>query len=364
MNRRAFLQLTGLAALSGLLQACGGTVATPPSSAGAAPSSAPASAKPAGSGAASAQPAASSAGGSAAAKPGAGKLVVSYGALVGSFLPLWVAKETGLFTKYGLDVDMPFVESTAAVASQIAGEIQAQEVSGAPVITADANGNQDLVFIASDLNHPIIALYAAPEIKTAADLKGKPVGSGLPGSPVEYATFLALSLLGLKPTDVEIRRLGPNQVLPQLLAGALPAGSIAPPETFQAEAKGFHLLQDIYSKPYQNVGIVAKRSRLDELAGSMRQLLGAYRDAIQAIYNDPAMAMKVQGQYGKIDDQDILKKSYDFYTKTAPYQKDLQPTLEGIQAQIDFLAQTADKVKGHKAEEFVDTRFLKDLPKA
>jgi ABC-type nitrate/sulfonate/bicarbonate transport system substrate-binding protein len=275
-----------------------------------------------------------------------------------------MAKEIGAFDKYGIDVDLRFVESTAAVAAQIAGEIHAQEVSGAPVITADTNGNEDLVFIASDLNHPIISLYASADIKTAADLKGKAVGSGLPGSPVEYATFLALSLLGLKPTDVEVRRLGPNQVLPQLIAGALPAGSLAPPENFQAEAKGFHLLQDITSQPYQNVGIVARKSRLDELATPMRSLLAAYRDGIAAMFDKPDVAMKVQADYAKITDQDVLKKSYDFYTKTVPYQKDMQPTLEGIQAQIDFLAQTADKVKGHKPEEFVDTRFLKDLPKA
>ena len=34
--------------------------------------------------------------------------------------------------------------------------------------------------------------------------------------------------------------------------------------------------------------------------------------------------------------------------------------MEGIQAMIDFLAETtAPKAKGHKAAEFVDTRFLK-----
>jgi hypothetical protein len=113
------------------------------------------------------------------------------------------------------------------------------------------------------------------------------------------------------------------------------------------------------------VGIVARRSRLDELASGFRPMLAAYRDAIQAIFDDQAMAMKVQGQYAKITDQDLLKKNYDFYTKTAPYQKDLQPTMDGIQAMIDFLAEgTVEKAKGHKADEFVDLRFLKDLPKA
>src|SRR5579883_3105054 len=102
MNRRAFIRLSGLFALGGLLQACGGGAAAPASSAPGSPSTAAAASKPAapasaGAASASAKPAASaaSASGAAAAKPGTPKLNVTYGALVGSFLPLWMAKELG-----------------------------------------------------------------------------------------------------------------------------------------------------------------------------------------------------------------------------------------------------------------------------
>jgi len=67
----------------------------------------------------------------------------------------------------------------------------------------------------------------------------------------------------------------------------------------------------------------------------------------------------VQGEFAKVTDPDVLKKNYEFYTKTAPFQKDMQPTLEGIQAMIDFLGDTtAPAAKGHKAAEFIDLRFL------
>jgi hypothetical protein len=147
-----------------------------------------------------------------------------------------------------------------------------------------------------------------------------------------------------------------------MLSGQVPAGIVAPPQAFQVEAKGFHLLQDIFSQPYQNVGVVARRSRLDELAPALRPLLASIRDGIQAWNKQPELAMKVMGEYANVSDAEILKKTYDFYTKTAPYEPSLQPTLPGIKAMMDFLAPTVPKVANYTPEQFVDTRFLSQLP--
>ena len=373
-SRRQFLLAAGVITLGGLLQACGGSAApvssapaAPASSKPAAPASAAASASAKPSAAASAKPAASaaSAAGSAAAKT-AGKLTVSYGSVAGSFWPLWMAPAIGAFDKYGVTVDMPLIETNAAVAAMIGNQVDVMEVSAAPIIGADVNGNEDLVIIASALNHPILGLDATKDITNADQLKGKVIASGPPGSPVDYSAKLSLSLLGLKPADVALRNIGTaQQITAAMLSGQVPAGMVAPPQSFQVEAKGFHLVKNIFSQPYQNVALVARRSRLDQLAPRIRPLLAAYRDGIAAIYGQPDQAIKILGQYTKITDQDVLKRTYDFYTNAdfAPFQKDLQPTTEGVQAMIDFLAESSPNIKGHKPAEFIDLRFLSDLPK-
>jgi len=355
-SRREFLRTAGFAAgvitLGGLLQACGGGAAAPSSAALASSSSA------------SAKPAASAAG-SAAAKP-SGKLIVSYGSVAGSFWPLWMAQGIGGFDKYGVSVEMPLIETNTAIAAMIGNQLDVMEVSAAPIIGADVNGNVDLVMIASALNHPILGLDVTTDITTADQLKGKVIASGPPGSPVDYSAKVSLSLLGLKPSDVALRSIGTaEQITAAMLSGQVPAGMVAPPQSFQVETKGFHLLKNIFSQPYQNVALVARRSRLDELAPRLKPLLAAYRDGIAAIYDKQDQAIKVLDQFAKVGDQDILKKTYDFYVNPgfAPFQKDMQPTTEGIQAMIDFLAETSPNIKGHKPAEFVDTRFLNDLPK-
>jgi hypothetical protein len=72
--------------------------------------------------------------------------------------------------------------------------------------------------------------------------------------------------------------------------------------------------------------------------------------------------MKVIGDYAKIEDPDILRKTYEFYTKSAPFEPSLQPTIPGIQAMMNFLAPSVPKLANYKPEQFVDTRFLSQLP--
>src|SRR5579864_3606777 len=207
------------------------------------------------------------------------KLVVSYGAKATSYAPFWMAKATGAFEKYGVSVDMQFIEGLAAVPAMIANDTDVQESGFAQIVPADVNGNQDLVIVASGLNHLAAALYAMPEIASAEQLKGKVIGSDKPGSTNDYVVQQSLSLLGLRPEDVEVRTIGTApEIATAMLSGQVQAGILSPPQSFQLESRGFRLLQDTYSQPYQSIGLVVRRSRLDELAPALRALLAAFRD--------------------------------------------------------------------------------------
>ena len=342
MSRRTVLRMTALAAFSGVLEAC-----TPPQPPAPNPTTQPAT------------PPSTAPATTASVR----KLTVSYGSPVGSFAGLWMAKAINAFEKYGLSVDVQYIETATAVPAIVANNIDAEEVSAAPIITADANGDLDLVLIGSTLNHPILALYAIPEITNADQLRGKIVASDKPGTPTDYAARLSLSLLGLTPNDVDLRIVGSAaEVTPAMLSGQVPAGVVAPPQSFQVEARGFHLLQSIFDQPYQNVGIVARTSRLDELAPSLRALLAAIRDGIQAWFAQPDLATRVIDEYAKVGDAAILQKTYEFYSRTAPFEPSLQPTMAGVKAMMDFLAPSVPKLASFTPERFVDTRFLSQLP--
>src|SRR5947209_3746834 len=279
-SRRMFLRLSGIVAGSvffgGVLQACSAASPAAPAT------SAPVNAAP-----------------TVAPKPATlPKLTVSYASPVGSFAALWMAKAIGAFDKYGLTVDLQYIEAGTAVSAMVANQIDAEAVSAAPIITADANGDLDLVMIGAALNHPILGLYTVAEITNAEQLRGKIVATDKPGTPNDYAARLSLALLGLTPTDVDLRIVGSAaEVTPAMLTGQLPAGVVAPPQSFQVEAKGFPLLQPLFDQPYQSVGLVARRSRIDELGSALPALLASLRDGIEAWNAPPGLAMKTRDAY-------------------------------------------------------------------
>jgi NitT/TauT family transport system substrate-binding protein len=275
-----------------------------------------------------------------------------------------MAKAAGGFEKYGVSVDMQFIEGSAAIPAMIANDTDVQENAPANFIPADVNGHQDLVLIAAALNHPALALYAAPEVASAEQLKGKVVGADKPGTAIDYLARLSLSQLGLKPEDVQLRAIGQSlEISTAMLSGQVQAGIVSPPQSFQLESRGFHLLQDIFGQPYQSVALVARRSRLDELAPALRPLLAAVRDGILAWNSQPELAMNVLDQYTQTGDPQILRKTYEFFTKMAPFEPSLQPTIPGIKAIVDFLgATTLPAAAQFTPEQFVDTRFLAQLP--
>src|SRR5258708_31268674 len=106
---------------------------------------------------------------------------------------------------------------------------------------ADANGDLDLVMIAAALNHPILGLYAVPEITNAEQLRGRIVATDKPGTPTDYAARLSLSLLCLKPTDVYLGIVGSAaEVPPAMISCQVPDGRLEPPQPFAGDAKSFH----------------------------------------------------------------------------------------------------------------------------
>src|SRR5579864_6721721 len=107
VTRRGLLLGVGIAAVTGVLQACAPPLAAP----------------------ATLQPTTAA----AVSKPAAQtKLTVSYGSPVGSFAALWMAKAINAFDKYELSVDVQYIETATAVPAMVANNIDAQEVSAAP----------------------------------------------------------------------------------------------------------------------------------------------------------------------------------------------------------------------------------------
>ena len=290
-------------------------------------------------------------------------LRIAYLLTSGTMASLWMAKETGGFAKEGLDVEVISMSSVLALPALIANEVDVIQISAVPLINASLRG-ADVVFVAGMLNTMIWDLYAKSEIKGAEQLKGRIVGTERPGSPVAYGTLVALRKLGLTPKDVQLRVLGGSeQITAALLTGQLFAGAAAPPVSFRLDRAGFHSLVTTLDQPYQNVGIVVRRGRMDELAGRLVPLLRSVRAGIDRYYNDKAFTKKVIAKYTKETDPDFIERTYEFYRK-AGFRRELMISEPGMQGILDFLSETIPEAKKATPAQFFDDRFVRQLNSA
>ncbi|HEX2229676.1 MAG TPA: ABC transporter substrate-binding protein [Candidatus Binatia bacterium] len=287
-------------------------------------------------------------------------LRVAYLSTSATMASVWMAKEIGGFTKENLEVEVVSMPSSVALPALIANELDVVQVSAAPVLTASLRGH-DVVFVAGLLNTMIWDFYAKPEVKSAEQLKGKVVGTDRPGTPVAYGTLVALKKMGLGPKDVQLRPLGSSvQIVQALHAGQLIGGVASPPASFQLERAGFRSMVSLLDEPYQNVGIVVRRSRMDELGGRIVPLLRAIRAGIDRYYSDKSFAVKVLSKYTRETDPEFLERSYEFY-KRAGFRRELVISEVGVQGILDFLSETIPEAKQAKPSQFFDDRFVRQV---
>src|SRR3981081_4572025 len=66
------------------------------------------------------------------------KIGIAYSNLLADSLSLWVARESGIFARNGLDVDLQYIASVNAFAALLAGQVQASSGGGSEVISGTA----------------------------------------------------------------------------------------------------------------------------------------------------------------------------------------------------------------------------------
>ena len=204
------------------------------------------------------------------------KLRVAYITISGSMAAVWTAAASGEFQKEALDVELVYIQANAAIAAVLAGEVDAVEISApgiVPVVLAGGN----LTMIAGLLNKMIYSLHSQKEIKTAAQLRGKIVGTDRIGSPGNYGVRTTLVKLGSNSdTDVQLLAVGGlDNRWPALVSRQIAAAGLTPPVTFKADAQGFTKLTDTYDLPYQNVGLIIRKNEVEKKIRRLAALLRA-----------------------------------------------------------------------------------------
>jgi len=288
-------------------------------------------------------------------------LTVSYSNIVPDNLPVWIAKEAGIFTKNGLDVDLQLIQSTQGMPALLSGQTQLANIGGSETLSADAEG-ADVVVLANLTPVFPYLFYAAPGITDASQLKGKKIGTTSPGGSADIATRLALKQLDLDPTkDVTVVNLGSvSNVTAAMLAGAVQASVSHPPDSQVLSAKGFHPLLDMAHQklPFASVTVATKRSYASANKVVVQRFIDSVVEAITREKNDRAFSIRVLEKYFKSTDDTLMGSAYDFYAQEVIQQPPYCQTDQFTDAQA-VLGQKSDKVRSFDLGKLFDNSFVK-----
>jgi NitT/TauT family transport system substrate-binding protein len=292
------------------------------------------------------------------------KVTIAYSSISGNMAPLWITQERGFFRKYGLDVQLVFIESgTTTVQSLISRDAAFAQMAGAAVVQSHLRGS-DVVMIAGVINTLTFKLYVDKNIKQPGQLKGKSVAVTRFGSSTDFALRYALETYGLVPEkDVTIVQAGSMPaIFGQLEAGWIHGAMLSAPFTLRAKNLGFPLLADLQmlGLEYQHTGLATTQALIKSRPDLVRNVMKAYVEGIHYYKTQRAESLKVLAKYLKTADPDALAEIYDDIgldlTPQKPY-----PTLRGIEIMLKELAAKDPKAKGARPEEFVDLTFIKEL---
>jgi len=289
------------------------------------------------------------------------KLNSAYGALGGTFLPLWVTHDAGLFKKYGLDVDLVFVTGgTLAVTAMASGQTPIAG-AGASMVPIAGSG-ADIVFIADMVDMPYF-LVARPEIKTKEDLRGKRAGISRFGSSSDFATRMALEGLGLVPDrDVAIIQIGavPDRFA-AMESNIVQATVLTPPINLIAKRRGFRIIANVGALGLKipDSAICTTRSYVKANRETVRKYLMAYLEGIKVLKSNPALSMKSLSRYTRVTDAESLEEAYRFYAAAVPERPYVD--LPSVQKVIDFYKKGRPEMAKLKAEQIVDMSVLQEI---
>lgn len=254
--------------------------------------------------------------------------VATPGALTGA-LPIYLGAKSGIFQKYGLNVEVIATNSEAM-------NMQALMSNSVQFLTSSTTGlfylakqGGDPVGLCSWNNASPYSVGSRLKIKELADLKGKKIGASGSGGRADAFIRFMLTKVGLDPkTDAQIIRLsgGSSVRLAAVVSGSVDATLISSLQGRYAEKLGLTVIP----VPLEYIwGInLTRKSFLEKNRNIVKAYLRGLAESVRLMIADKKTTIAVMSKVLRMSDTESLEYSYQMLRSQA--RPDLFPTEEAI----------------------------------
>ena len=254
-------------------------------------------------------------------------------------LPLLAAKEWGIFTANGLDMEVILMASSIVPAALVQGDIDYQAGVGPASVNATLTGVPSrAVWFSSD--RISYWLMSRPQFKTLESLKGKKVAvSGL-GGTIHVALSMALEKMGANSKDYALVSIPGQQIqlLYSLESGFVDGAMLSPPVTFGAQKKGFNKLLDVGSMvEMPGGGLTTLFKTIQERPAETRRVIRSLQSAKDEIRKSKEKTVELIVRLLKMN-KEAAGETYDQFLTTLnptgiPSRSGMETLVKAIQSQ-------------------------------
>ena len=276
---------------------------------------------------------------------------------------MYIAKDRGLFAKYGLAPEIIYIPGGSTnVQVLVSGNLDLSQLSGAPGVAANLEG-ADIVYILGLLDKLNYQLITRPEVKSIEQLKGRRFGVSRFGSSADFGLRALLKRLGIDPAkDVSILQIGDEPArVAALLSGNIDGSVANAPFGSEAERLKLNVVADSVKMdiPFFNTGLLGSKKYLDKQEGKVLNFLRAYLEAIKILKTEKEYSIRALARFTRVQNLKAVQEGYDYFNnqlQPVPY-----PSAEAMQAVVAQIAETNPKARKVDANMYVSDRYLKQL---
>lgn len=303
--------------------------------------------------------------GSATAPPARERVTILYPNQGGNQAATWLAEDAGLYTKYGLDAEVQFVEGSPTVMQAVtAGNAQIAVVGTSASISAGFRG-LDVVLIATAQPGLIYTLWTNG-IGSVGDLPGKRIATGRINTDPDFALRLLLNRLNLRYNEdvyaVHVDAGGEQARIAAVAAGGADGVMLTSGFGSVVKGLGYTPLVDLVSEkiPYEAATVVTTRSFATSKPAAVRGFIQAFVEAIALAKKDQPRVIELYKKYARMDDPTVAQEWYETYVQRVFPETPLV-SAAGVQTVLDLLAMTEPQAATVKPEQYIDNSYVREL---
>lgn len=286
---------------------------------------------------------------------------VAYATQTGTTLPIFIARDAGLFKNHGIDAEITYSRDGAvAIAALVGGDVQFIVV-GDPNLSNAVLQGADIEYLAWPAHTVQLVLIGQAGLASVGDLKGKTLGVTAAGSTTDLFAQALLRRSGLEPKrDVNIVAIGGSaEGLAAFTSKRVDAALMSTPFDSQAIAAGGQMLFDFKKSDfaYPQSGLAIKKTLAKSDPALVLDVVKGYAEAVARFKSDPTLAVQTLMREFSVNDQKTAKDAYDL--ANAAVDRDVTPRPQDEQSLLSLLAVSNPKAKDARPEDFYDDSFAK-----